>query len=57
MKPKEIVERIMTQHWDIAACRCWICREGRKAGCKPKDEYLPHKSSTQFERVEVEAKK
>jgi len=44
MNEKEIVERIMTQHWDMKACECWICREGYKAGCSPKDEYLPRKS-------------
>ena len=29
---RAIVERIMTQHWDMAACPCWVCREGRAAG-------------------------
>lgn len=35
-----IVERIMTQHWDMKACECWVCQEGRAAGCRPRDEYL-----------------
>ncbi len=37
---REIVERIMTQHWDMAACSCWVCRDGREAGCRPRVEYL-----------------
>ena len=54
MRPKEIVERIMTKHWDMAACKCWVCREGRKAGCHPIDQYLPRKSKKQFGRIKVE---
>lgn len=38
-----IVERIMTQHWDMGACGCWVCAEGRDAGCRPRDRYLNHK--------------
>lgn len=49
MKPKEIVERIMRQHWDIASCPCWICREGRKGGCHIHD-YLDNQ---QYGRVKV----
>lgn len=37
---KVLVDKIMTQHWDLAACRCWICEAGREAGCGPKNEYL-----------------
>jgi hypothetical protein len=35
-----IVERYMTQHWDLAACPCWICKAGRTAGLAPREEYL-----------------
>lgn len=35
----EIVERIMTQHWDMAACPCWVCRAGRDAGLRPRQGY------------------
>jgi hypothetical protein len=38
--PIVIVERIMTMHWDIFACDCWICKTGRLAGCRPREEYL-----------------
>jgi hypothetical protein len=37
---RKIVETIQTQHWDLAACPCWVCEEGRAAGCKPRDIYL-----------------
>lgn len=40
---RAIVERIMTQHWDLKACDCWVCDEGREAGCRPRDRYLRHK--------------
>lgn len=39
-----IIERIMTQHWDMAACRCWICVGGREAGCRPRERYLRWRS-------------
>ena len=40
MTHHEIIERIMTAHWDMAACHCWICIEGRRLGCGPRDRYL-----------------
>jgi len=39
MDTVEIVERVMTQHWDMAACPCWICKNGRKNGCRPRPQY------------------
>jgi len=39
MSAEEIVERIMTQHWDMAACTCWICRHGRAEGLRPRVHY------------------
>ena len=55
MDAQEIIERIMTQHWGMAACHCWICEAGRKLGYHPKDVYLPHKdtSKTRYGRVTV----
>ena len=44
MTAQEIIERIMSHHWDILACRCWICVNGRELGFRPRDEYLPHKT-------------
>lgn len=54
MKPKEIVERIMTQHWDMVACDCWICEEGYKSKCGAKEEYLPYKETPHRPFVSVE---
>jgi len=55
-KLEEIVERIMTQHWDMAACRCWVCQAGREAGCRPREEYLlcEHESEKKYGHVTVE---
>lgn len=38
-----IIEEKQTEHWDIDCCPCWFCKAARKAGCKPKEKYLPHK--------------
>ncbi len=40
MNTVEIVERVMTLHWDMSACRCWLCVAGRGAGHRPRDRYL-----------------
>lgn len=53
MNIREIIERIMTEHWDMKACECWICREGRKNGCGSQEKYLRHKSKIKVERVTV----
>ena len=50
MKAEEIIEQIMTQHWDMAACRCWICEAGRKLDLRPREKYLRIK----LPNVEVE---
>ena len=52
---REIVEIIMTQHWDMAACNCWVCTKGREAGCSPMEKYLPmRKKGSGHGRVTVE---
>lgn len=54
MGPAEIIERIMTQHWDVKACQCWVCEEGRKAGLRPRDIYLDYKpENAVYARVRV----
>jgi hypothetical protein len=53
MSPEQIVERIMTQHWDMAACRCWVCHEGRLAGLRPRPQYLWRGPNDQYARVRV----
>lgn len=40
---RAIIERVMSQHWDMAACRCWVCVEGNAAGCRPRERYLSHR--------------
>lgn len=52
---RAIVERIMTQHWDLAACLCWICEEGRALGYGPKDKHLAHKHPDERRGVVVQA--
>lgn len=54
MTAQEVIERIMTQHWDMAMCFCWICEAGRKLGYGPQDRYLQHKSKIKVGRVTVE---
>lgn len=49
-----IVEIIMTQHWDMAACKCWICCMGREAGCHPREEHLRWRGTYAFARMEDE---
>ena len=38
----EMIERVMTDHWDMAACRCWFCRMGRDLGCRPRRNRRGH---------------
>jgi hypothetical protein len=51
---REIIERIMTAHWDLASCRCWVCTAGREAGCRPREEYQLHRDGNR-ERFPVPA--
>lgn len=46
----DIVERIMTQHWDLASCWCWVCQSGRAVGCRPREQFL----RDQYPHVDVE---
>ena len=36
----DIVERIMTQHWDMRACPCWICQAGNRIRCRPRESHM-----------------
>jgi len=40
----DVVERIMSAHWDMAACTCWVCTFGRSIGLAPRDQWLNHKN-------------
>ena len=53
MKNKEILERIMTQHWDMHACECWVCTEARVNGLRPKECYLPGHQAPEDRRPAV----
>lgn len=53
MTANEIVERIMTHHWDLTACQCWICEAGRALGFSAREEYLEHKSTIKIAHVAV----
>lgn len=53
MNAKEIIERIMTQHWDIVLCNCWVCDAARQNGFSAREKYLYDKKS----RVIVEDKR
>ena len=38
---REDVERIMTNHSDIAACDCDMCSIARNLGLRPRTKYMP----------------
>lgn len=51
----EILETILTQHWDLGSCPCWVCVEARAIGCRPREDYLPgHGRERPTVRVEAE---
>jgi hypothetical protein len=49
---RQIVEKIMTMHWDLAACPCWICKVGNAVGCRPREEHLGWRNKFAYVRVE-----
>ena len=51
---ENIVTQIMTQHWDLGACMCWVCKAGRKIGLGAVEEHLSRVSGVRFPRVKVE---
>ena len=53
MTNEEIIERIMTDHWDMAACPCWVCVEGRANGLHPQGRYLRHRQAPEDRRPKV----
>lgn len=56
LSPQEVYEIIMTQHWDLAACRCFICRNGRKWGYGPQRKYLADRHKYPKVRVDAEVR-
>lgn len=39
MTERELIERVLTEHWDFAACRCAFCEKAREMGYRPRDGY------------------
>ena len=39
MDAQELIERVMTEHWDIGACPCFFCVIGRDLGFRPRPSY------------------
>jgi hypothetical protein len=56
MDAREIIERIQTAHWDMAACRCWICEAGRELGMQPRECYWRESGKYQAPPMENEAR-
>lgn len=50
---EEIVVRIMTQHWDMAACDCWVCEAGRAADLHPNSAFLSGRRGGRRDAVRV----
>jgi hypothetical protein len=53
MNGQEIIERVMTMHWDIFACRCWVCEAGREAGYRPREEFLDWRDKQEYVDVKL----
>jgi hypothetical protein len=39
MDAQELIERVMTEHWDFAACPYFFCKMARSLGFRPRDGY------------------
>ena len=38
------VDIVVTAHWDMETCHCWVCNAGRAAGCAPRERRLDHRN-------------
>lgn len=55
---RECIERVMTLHWDMCACRCGVCEYGRKHGYGPQERYLKFEAEARnLQRAEEEEAK
>jgi hypothetical protein len=52
MTAEEIVEQIMTMHWGMAVCHCWVCKAGHEQGLHPRSGYLDWRGKLHEVRVE-----
>ena len=39
-EPRDLIELVMTQHWDMAACPCTFCEAGRQFGFHPHSGFI-----------------
>jgi len=51
--PEDIVEQIMSQHWDMKTCECWVCKHGYALGLYPQDKHMRYKMEKPLEDVQV----
>ena len=57
MTAPEIVQQVMTMHWDIMSCRCWVCVAGRENGLHPNEAFLDWRGKFEYVDVKWPAKK
>jgi uncharacterized protein (DUF2345 family) len=50
---EDIITIITSQHWDMVACKCWICEAGRRIGCGATEEGLRIGSKKGFAHIQV----
>lgn len=43
LTPELILETIVSQHYDIKACDCWICLEAAAVGIRPTEDGIRRK--------------
>ena len=53
MTAQDIVGTIMTQHWDMKACDCWVCKAGREIGLHPNEQYAYWLGAPKYPQVTV----
>jgi len=51
MTADDIIRQIATMHWDMIACRCWVCEAGRELGIHANEDFLNWHDK--FEYVDV----
>ena len=51
MSAEDIIRQIMTMHWDMDACRCWVCEAGRELGFHANEAYLEWRGTFEYVKV------
>lgn len=44
----DLIEFVMTQHWDIFACGCFFCVHGTRLGLRPREQHLPFRHDKRY---------